>query len=80
MVAGRSDPQDVGIPDLQDHLGAVARREGELDGAHLVYAAGINAQRDMAMARRLVERRVALDANDLADAAKPLAAMLKAKA
>jgi len=52
----------------------------ELDGAHLVYAAGINAQRDMAMARRLVERRVALDANDLADAAKPLAAMLKAKA
>ncbi|MGZ5882623.1 MAG: NAD(P)/FAD-dependent oxidoreductase [Xanthobacteraceae bacterium] len=52
----------------------------ELDGAHLVYAAGINAQRDMAMARRLVERRVALDANDLADAAKPLATMLKAKA
>ena len=29
----------------------------ELDGAHLSYASGINAQRDIAMARRLIERR-----------------------
>jgi hypothetical protein len=52
----------------------------ELDGAHLVYAGGINAQRDIAMARRLMERRIALDPGELADAGKPLAAMLKAKA
>ena len=52
----------------------------ELDGAQLVYAAGINAQRDIALARRLMERRITLDAGELADAGKPLAAMLKAKA
>jgi 3-phenylpropionate/trans-cinnamate dioxygenase ferredoxin reductase component len=52
----------------------------ELDGAHLVYAAGINAQRDIAFARRLLERKAALDASEPADASKSLAAMLKAKA
>jgi 3-phenylpropionate/trans-cinnamate dioxygenase ferredoxin reductase component len=52
----------------------------ELDGAHLSYALGINAQRDMAVARRLIERKVPVDAAELADAGKPLAAMLKAKA
>jgi hypothetical protein len=52
----------------------------ELDGAQLVNAAGINAQRDIALARRLMERRITLDAGELADAGKPLAAMLKAKA
>ena len=52
----------------------------ELDGAHLCYAVGINAQRDIAMARRLIERKVPVDAAELADAGKPLAAMLKAKA
>ena len=52
----------------------------ELDGAHLAYALGINAQRDIAAARRLIERRVPVKAEELADTAKPLAAMLKAKA
>ena len=52
----------------------------ELDGANIAYAVGINAQRDIAMARRLIERRVPVDAGELADAAKPLAQMLKAKA
>jgi NADPH-dependent 2,4-dienoyl-CoA reductase/sulfur reductase-like enzyme len=52
----------------------------ELDGTQLAYAAGINAQRDIALARRLMERRIPLDAGELADAGKPLAAMLKAKA
>jgi hypothetical protein len=52
----------------------------ELDGAHVVYAAGINAQRDIAMARRLIERRIPVDASELVDPAKPLAQMLKAKA
>jgi NADPH-dependent 2,4-dienoyl-CoA reductase/sulfur reductase-like enzyme len=52
----------------------------ELDGSHLAYAIGINAQRDIAIARRLIERRGPVDANELADAGKPLSAMLKAKA
>ena len=51
----------------------------ELDGPHIVYAVGINAQRDIAMTRRLIERRVPVDAGELADAEKPLAQMLKAK-
>ena len=51
----------------------------ELDGPRLAYAWGINAQREMAVARRLIERRVPVDARELADANKPLAALLKAK-
>ena len=38
---------------------------------------GINAQRDIATIRRLIERRIAVDAAELADPAKPLNAMLK---
>lgn len=49
----------------------------ELDGAHIAYAIGINAQRDIATIRRLIERRTAVDAAELADPAKPLNAMLK---
>ena len=60
-------------------LGAGATLLFELDGPHLAYAVGINAQRDIAAARRLIERKVSLDAKELADASKPLAAMLKAK-
>jgi NADPH-dependent 2,4-dienoyl-CoA reductase/sulfur reductase-like enzyme len=52
----------------------------ELDGPHISYAMGINAQRDIAMVRRLIERRVPVDAGELADPKKPLAQMLKAKA
>jgi NADPH-dependent 2,4-dienoyl-CoA reductase/sulfur reductase-like enzyme len=51
----------------------------ELDGAHIAYAIGINAQRDIATTRRLIERRIAVDANELADPSKPLNAMLKPK-
>jgi NADPH-dependent 2,4-dienoyl-CoA reductase/sulfur reductase-like enzyme len=51
----------------------------ELDGAHIAYAMGINAQRDIAAVRRLIERRIAVDAAELADPAKPLNAMLKPK-
>jgi 3-phenylpropionate/trans-cinnamate dioxygenase ferredoxin reductase subunit len=60
-------------------LGAAAALLFELDGARLAHALGINAQRDMAVARRLIERRVPVDVSALADAGKPLAAMLKAK-
>jgi 3-phenylpropionate/trans-cinnamate dioxygenase ferredoxin reductase component len=52
----------------------------ELDGTHLAYAMGINAQRDLAVARRLIERRLPVAADELADPKKPLAQLLKAKA
>jgi 3-phenylpropionate/trans-cinnamate dioxygenase ferredoxin reductase subunit len=60
-------------------MGAGATSLFELDGDHLAYAVGINARRDIAIARRLIERRVPVDASALADAAKPLGAILKAK-
>jgi NADPH-dependent 2,4-dienoyl-CoA reductase/sulfur reductase-like enzyme len=44
----------------------------------LIYAIGINAQRDLAAVRRLIERRIPVKAEALADPATPLAAMLKA--
>jgi NADPH-dependent 2,4-dienoyl-CoA reductase/sulfur reductase-like enzyme len=49
-------------------------------GERIAYAMGINAQRDIAAARRLIERRTTVDAAELADPGKPLNAMLKAKA
>jgi hypothetical protein len=75
----------VGWPVLQPTarvrrpLGGGAALLFELDGAHVSYAVGINAQRDLAMARRLIERRIPVDASELADPGKPLAQMLKAK-
>jgi NADPH-dependent 2,4-dienoyl-CoA reductase/sulfur reductase-like enzyme len=49
----------------------------EIAGGRIVYAMGINAQRDLAAVRRLIERRVPIDPAALADPAQPLAAMLK---
>jgi 3-phenylpropionate/trans-cinnamate dioxygenase ferredoxin reductase subunit len=49
----------------------------QLDAGHIVSALGINVQRDLAAVRRLIERRVPVDAAALADPAQPLAAMLK---
>ena len=49
----------------------------EVRGGCLAYAMGINAQRDIAFARRLIDRRLPVDAAALADPARPLAAMLK---
>jgi 3-phenylpropionate/trans-cinnamate dioxygenase ferredoxin reductase subunit len=43
----------------------------------LVSALGINAQRDLAIVRRIIERRVPVDPAALADPSAPLAAMLK---
>jgi NADPH-dependent 2,4-dienoyl-CoA reductase/sulfur reductase-like enzyme len=51
----------------------------ELSGPHVAYALGINAQRDIATVRRLIERRIAVDPAALADPTKPLADFLKAK-
>jgi 3-phenylpropionate/trans-cinnamate dioxygenase ferredoxin reductase component len=47
-----------------------------VDG-RLAHAMGINAQRDLAAARRLIERRIAVDADALGDPAQSLNAMLK---
>ena len=52
----------------------------QMDGPHLAYALAINAQRDIATARRLIERKIPVDAAALVDPARPLADMLKAKA
>jgi 3-phenylpropionate/trans-cinnamate dioxygenase ferredoxin reductase component len=49
----------------------------DLSDGCLVSAMGINVQRDLAAARRLIERRVPVDAAALADPTQPLAAMLK---
>jgi 3-phenylpropionate/trans-cinnamate dioxygenase ferredoxin reductase subunit len=65
---------------VRRQIGPNALLRFDLDGDRLAYVSGINAQRDIAVARRLIERRVAVDAAELADPGKPLAAMLKAKA
>ena len=57
-----------------------ARLSFEIEDGCIVYATGINVQRDIAAARRLIERRVPVDPADLADPTKPLNALLKAKA
>jgi len=49
----------------------------ELKEGRLVGAMGINSQRDLAAARRLIEREVPVDAGALGDPSRPLAAMLK---
>ncbi len=51
----------------------------EFTGTHIAYAIGINAQRDMAVVRRLIERRIAVDPVALADPSATLADFLKAK-
>jgi 3-phenylpropionate/trans-cinnamate dioxygenase ferredoxin reductase component len=51
----------------------------ELKDGHIRYALGINAQREMAVVRRLIERWVAADPAALADPTKALADLLKAK-
>jgi 3-phenylpropionate/trans-cinnamate dioxygenase ferredoxin reductase component len=52
----------------------------ETDGTRVTAALGINAQRDLAAVRRLIERRIPVDPTALADPAHPLAELLKARA
>ena len=52
----------------------------EIAGGVLVYAMGINAQRDLAAARRLIERKIKVDPAALADPDRPLASLLKGNA
>jgi NADPH-dependent 2,4-dienoyl-CoA reductase/sulfur reductase-like enzyme len=51
----------------------------EVKDSRITYALGINAQRDLAAIRRLIERKIPVDVEALADPAKPFNAMLKAK-
>ena len=51
----------------------------EVRDGRMIHALGINAQRDLAAIRRLIERSIPVDAEALADPAKPFNAMLKAK-
>ena len=76
--------QGVGWPSPEPGPAGAAAGRGttitfELTDAHLRYALGINAQRDMAVVRRLIERRIAVDPAALADPTKALADLLKAK-
>ncbi|HWP24755.1 MAG TPA: FAD-dependent oxidoreductase [Xanthobacteraceae bacterium] len=52
----------------------------ETEGPYLSYAIGINAQKDLAAVRRLIERKIPVDPAALADPNVPFAVMLKAKA
>jgi 3-phenylpropionate/trans-cinnamate dioxygenase ferredoxin reductase component len=49
----------------------------DVSDGRLVYAMGINAQRDLAVARRLIERQLPVDPEALADPRRPLNAMVK---
>ena len=52
----------------------------ELTGSRVAFALGVNAQRDIAIVRRLIERQLAVDPIALADPTRPLADLLKATA
>jgi NADPH-dependent 2,4-dienoyl-CoA reductase/sulfur reductase-like enzyme len=79
-IQGMGWPLPQPSAQVRRQIGANAMLRFDLDGDRLAYVFGINAQREIAAARRLIERRVAVDPADLADPGKPLAAMLKAKA
>jgi 3-phenylpropionate/trans-cinnamate dioxygenase ferredoxin reductase component len=79
-IQGMGWPLPPPSAQVRRQIGPNAMLRFDLDGDRLAYVLGINAQRDIAAARRLIERRVAVDPADLADPSKPLAAMLKAKA
>jgi 3-phenylpropionate/trans-cinnamate dioxygenase ferredoxin reductase subunit len=79
-IQGMGWPLPQPSAQVRRQIGANAMLRFDLDGDRLACVLGINAQRDIAVARRLIERRVAVEAADLADPSKPLAAMLKAKA
>jgi NADPH-dependent 2,4-dienoyl-CoA reductase/sulfur reductase-like enzyme len=76
--------QGVGWPDasaqrLRRPLPGKSALMLEVKDGVIVYAVGINVQRDLAAIRRLIERRIPVDAAALADPQQPFQAMLKAK-
>jgi NADPH-dependent 2,4-dienoyl-CoA reductase/sulfur reductase-like enzyme len=79
-IQGVGSPPATPDQRVRRQLAGASQISFELTGRHVAYALGINAQRDMAVARRLIERQVAVDPIALADATIPLADFLKAKA
>lgn len=74
--------QGVGWPDaaamqVRRKLSGKSALLLEMKGGGISYALGINAQRDLSAIRRLIERKIPVDPEFLADPAKPFAAMLK---
>lgn len=78
-IQGVGWPAPDGAQRVRRPLAGKAALMFEVVDGRLVYAIGINAQRDLAAARRLIERKIPVDPAALADPAKPLTAMLKAK-
>jgi NADPH-dependent 2,4-dienoyl-CoA reductase/sulfur reductase-like enzyme len=77
--------QDIGWPDpnaqkVRRPLPGKSALLLEVKDGVVNHAIGINAQRDLAAVRRLIERRMPVDVAALADPAQPFNAMLKAKA
>jgi NADPH-dependent 2,4-dienoyl-CoA reductase/sulfur reductase-like enzyme len=78
--------QGIGWPHLKpDHrvrrkLDGKASLMLETKDGLITQAIGVNAQRDLAAVRRLIERRIPVDPAALADPSQPFNAMLKAKA
>ena len=74
--------QGVGWPSAQPRQHVHRTLEGgrplvfELADGTVASAMGINVQREIAVARRLIERKIQVDAAALADPGRPLAAML----
>jgi 3-phenylpropionate/trans-cinnamate dioxygenase ferredoxin reductase subunit len=64
-------------PYLHRPMGDTATLVFQTNGPHVANALGINAQRDIATVRRLIERKIAVDPATLVDPAKPLADLLK---
>ncbi len=67
-------------PRVRRPMAANSMLSFETDGTQITAALGINAQRDIATVRRLIERRIAVDPAALADPARPLAELLRATA
>ena len=76
-VQGVGSPPATPDRRLRRQLAGASQITFELMGPHVAYALGINAQRDMAAVRRLIERHVAVDAASLADPSRPLVDLLK---
>ena len=66
-----------GITRVHRPLGGDGLLVFEISDGRLTHAMGINARRDLASVRRLIERRVPIEPAALADPAQPLAAILK---
>jgi len=75
---GWASPQPRQVERVRRLLAGKSMLLFEIADGVLVYAMGIDAQRDLAAARRLIERKIKVDVSALADPNRPLASLLKA--